>query len=625
MTDYKNIHGKRVKFFTSDLDNAQAEGQIFYSSTDATTSAVGAFNFKTAVSSAAWSSGAPLATARYNQASGSTPTTAGVTFGGFVTPGPGPAHADTNVTEEYDGTGWASGGNMNTARSQFNGFGTQTTAVGAGGYINGSGDTALVEEYNGSTWTEVTNIPAARRGQAGFGTLTAGVIVAGVPNSNATLEYDGTNWTAGNNIGTGMDRTGGAGAGILTAGIVASGDTTESFTYDGTNWTDVGTTNSPHDGGHDTGVQTAAVITSGFPPPGSGVVTATELYDGTSFTTSATVATGRYGASRGGASGTTAFIAGGDVNPGTQSITEEFNITVNTVTQGAWTAGGNCSNAVTRTTGAGTQTAGLKMGGNPGTTDQVEEYDGSSWSEGGDLGTARYSGVGCGTQTAGLLFGGYVPSSGTPIDQRARGETEEYNGTSWTESGDLNLGRRQAGGFGIQTAAVCAGGNGAPNSPGIFGEVEEYNGSSWTEVTNLPTTTRQATGAGILTAGLITGGCDQPGTTTRAETYEYDGTSWTDGGDLNTKRQNTAGNGTQTVALIAGGEEPSPGVVKCEGYDGTTWATFPNMANGRYNHGSATNASQTTSLQFTSPGDTDATEEFTAGTTALNLKTITDS
>ena len=49
------------------------------------------------------------------------------------------------------------------------------------------------------------------------------------------------------------------------------------------------------------------------------------------------------------------------------------------------------------------------------------------------------------------------------------------------------------------------------------------------------------------------------------------------------------------------------------------------MANGRYNHGSATNASQTTSLQFTSPGDTDATEEFTAGTTALNLKTITDS
>jgi len=619
MTDYKNIHGKRVKFFTSDLGNAQAEGQIFYSSIDATASATGAFNFKTAVASAAWSSGAPLATARYNQASGSTPTTAGVTFGGFVTPGPGPAHADTNVTEEYDGTGWASGGNMNTARSQFNGFGTQTTAVGAGGYINGSGDTALVEEYNGSTWTEVTNIPAARRGQAGFGTLTAGVIVAGVPNSNATLEYDGTNWTAGNNIGTGMDRTGGAGAGILTAGIVASGDTTESFTYDGTNWTDVGTTNSPHDGGHDTGLQTAAVITSGFPAPQSpATTTATELYDGTSFTTSATVATGRYGASRGGASGTTAFIAGGDVNPGTQSITEEFNITVNTVTQGTWSSGGDTADTFANAFGAGTQTAALKAGGSPpsGGSTNSEEYNGSTWSEGGALGTARYSGVGCGTQTAGLAISGFTAPPATQ-----KGETEEYDGTSWTESGNVNTARRQAGGFGIQTAAVFAGGN----VTGINAEVEEYNGSSWTEVTNLPTSTRQTTGAGLLTAGLIFGGCDQPGTTTRAETYEYDGTSWTDGGDLNTKRQTLKGFGIQTAAVATGGEEPSPGVAKCEGYDGTTWATFPNMANGRYNHNPASAGTQAAGLVSYAPGDTNATEEFTGETTALNLKTITDS
>ena len=320
---------------------------------------------------------------------------------------------------------------------------------------------------------------------------------------------------------------------------------------------------------------------------------------------------------------TKAALAVGGRTPPISALTEEYNVTIMTVTQGAWSSGGNCSNPVTRTTGAGTQTAGLKMGGNPGTTDQVEEYDGSSWSEGGDLGTARYSGVGCGTQTAGLLFGGYVPSSGTPTPERARSETEVYDGSSWTESGDLNTGTRQAGGFGIQTAAVKAGGNGAPGSPGIFGEVEEYNGSSWTEVTNLPTTTRQCTGAGTLTAGLITGGCDQPGTTTRAETYEYDGTSWTDGGDLNTKRQNLAGNGTQTAALVAGGS--SPVVVKCESYDGTSWTTFPNMANSRYNHGSATNASSTTGLQFTAPDDTDATEEFTAGSTAINLKTITDS
>ena len=195
MTTYKNIHGKRVKTFATDLDNAEAEGQIFFSE-----AAIGR-ELKTVVGTAAWHSGSNLGTGRYNCASGSTPASAGIIFGGFKSP------ASQALTEEYNGSGWAVGGNLNTARQSYPGFGTQTAAVGAGGYVNGSGDVANVEEYNGSSWTEVNNIPSARRGQAGFGTLTAGVICAGVPNSNQTFEYDGTNWTSGGNIGTGMDRT----------------------------------------------------------------------------------------------------------------------------------------------------------------------------------------------------------------------------------------------------------------------------------------------------------------------------------------------------------------------------------------------------------------------------------
>ena len=34
MTDYKNIRGKKVKFFTSDLSNAQDEGQLFFQNTE---------------------------------------------------------------------------------------------------------------------------------------------------------------------------------------------------------------------------------------------------------------------------------------------------------------------------------------------------------------------------------------------------------------------------------------------------------------------------------------------------------------------------------------------------------------------------------------------------------------
>jgi hypothetical protein len=39
--------------------------------------------------------------------------------------------------------------------------------------------------------------------------------------------------------------------------------------------------------------------------------------------------------------------------------------------------------------GAGTQTAGLAFGGDTGTVQATEEYDGSAWTAGGNLNTAR--------------------------------------------------------------------------------------------------------------------------------------------------------------------------------------------------------------------------------------------
>ena len=610
MSTYEELKGLKVKYLSSDTSGDRIqEGEVFYNSSD--------FNLKSFVTTAAWHSSAPMNTARYNQASGSTPTTAGVTFGGFVTPGPGPAHADTNVTEEYDGTGWASGGNMNTARSQFNGFGTQTTAVGAGGYINGSGDTAVVEEYNGSTWTEVTNIPAARRGQAGFGTLTAGVIVAGVPNSNVTLEYDGTNWTAGNNIGTGMDRTGGAGAGILTAGIVASGDTTESFTYDGTNWTDVGTTNSPHDGGHDTGVQTAAVITSGFPPPGSGVVTATELYDGTSFTTSATVATGRYGAARGGASGTTAFIAGGDVNPGTRSITEEFTISLSATTAGAWASGGNLTTARRSFTGgAGTQTAGLVAGGYiSNLQNATEEYDGSSWPNGGNYPASLYYVSIGGTQTAGVGIGG-----GDPVIS----EGCEYDGSSWTDVTNAPESRKMMGRAGTQTAGLFAGGNDGPNA--ASSEAFTYNGSSFSNITDMPANRGAGhISGGSQTAAVMAAGHD--GSSYVDTTVEWNGSAWGSGGTFLLPGQSfmNSNNTSGYDHIGAGGYLSGTSAITnlVSRYDGTSWFTSPSIATSRQQGAGFGTHTLGAIAGGTTGSVTNATEEFTGDTTAIrDPKTI---
>ena len=58
MSTYKNLRGKRIKFFTSDLDNTEGEGQVFYSDTDK--------EYKVAVVSGAWSAGSNLVNNRKN-------------------------------------------------------------------------------------------------------------------------------------------------------------------------------------------------------------------------------------------------------------------------------------------------------------------------------------------------------------------------------------------------------------------------------------------------------------------------------------------------------------------------------------------------------------------------------
>ena len=609
MTDYKTIRGKKVKFFETDLGNEQAEGQLFFQNT--------AREMKIAVASAAWSSGAPVITGRHNCASGSTPRDAGIIYGGFLSP------ASQSLTEEYNGSGWTENGNLNTARQQFPGFGTQTAAVGAGGYVNGSGDVANVEEYNGSSWTEVTDIPGARRGQAGFGTLTAGVICGGVPNSNQTFEYDGTNWTAGGNLGTGMDRTDVAGAGTQTAGLVAAGDTTESFTYDGSTWTDVGTTNAPHDGGADTGLQTAAVIISGFPAPQSpAVTTACETFDGTTFATTATVAQGVYGMGNGGASGTAAFKCAGSRNPGAESSTEEFNVTVSTVTAAAFSSGGNMNTARRAMSGgAGTATAGLVAGGYISDfSNATEEYDGSSWTNGGNYPASKYYAMIAGTQTAGLGVGG-----GDPVVA----ETCEYNGSTWTDVGNAPESRKMMGRSGTQTAALFAGGNDGPNA--AVAEAFTYDGSSFTNITDLPSNR----GSGHVSGGSQTasvhaaGSLGPPGYTDT--TVEWNGSAWGAGGthlfsgQSQMNSNNTSGYNNSSAGGYGTSAAPS-GItgVGCS-YDGTSWFTTAPLSTARQQGSGFGGVDDFVVCAGTTGSATNATEEFAAETTSLNLKTITDS
>ena len=76
---------------------------------------------------------------------------------------------------------------------------------------------------------------------------------------------------------------------------------------------------------------------------------------------------------------------------------------------GTWSSGGNLTVANRALAGAGSQAAGLCMGGYTSANSAVtEEYDGAAWSSGGNLAVARDNLAGAGSQTAGLCMGGYA-------------------------------------------------------------------------------------------------------------------------------------------------------------------------------------------------------------------------
>ena len=84
-------------------------------------------------------------------------------------------------------------------------------------------------------------------------------------------------------------------------------------------------------------------------------------------------------------------------------------------------------------------------GGNPGPLANTEDWTGAganigAWSTGGDLNQMKYNTTGVATDNeAALNFSGNYP----PGDNYAA-QTENYNGTNWTEVNDLNTARELA-------------------------------------------------------------------------------------------------------------------------------------------------------------------------------------
>ena len=133
--------------------------------------------------------------------------------------------------------------------------------------------------------------------------------------------------------------------------------------------------------------------------------------------------------------------------------------------------------------------------------------------------------------------------------------TEHWNFTStlgagsWATSGALNTGRTGMGNAGTTHGGILAFGGSPGGTPG-HAETEEYNGSSWTEVADLNATHKYTTGAGTTTEAAICIGVFPSG----AAVEVWNGTGWTEVADLNTGRVEICGGGTRLSALAFGGD-----------------------------------------------------------------------
>jgi len=207
---------------------------------------------------------------------------------------------------------------------------------------------------------------------------------------------------------------------------------------------------------------------------------------------------------------------------------------LNVTTAGSWRTGANLNTARTTAAGAGASNAsGLTFAGSPipGVAGKTELYDGTSWTEVGDLTKGGTGLGGTGTSTSALAFGREDPFP--PTGANPDNLTEVWNGTNWTEVANLNSVRSRMGSAGVDnTSALCI--SGLPASPGAL--VEQWNGVSWTEIADV-NDPRWGLGAnGTVTSALAYGGIDGP-TTNTANTESWNGTSWTEVSDLNTARR----------------------------------------------------------------------------------------
>ena len=633
MSEYKGIKGFQVQTRTEDpTPFAQALANNPYAGS--------------------WASGSALNTGRTQFGGSGASYNSALGFGGDN------GSTQVNNTESYNGSSWTEVNDLNTARSGTTGFGTQTAAFAVAGF-GSSTLQATVESWNGSSWTETTDINTARRKLSSAGVTTSGIVYGGQPDDGGgqalSESWNGSAWTETSDLNTARGYGGRLGV-SNTSALMGGGDSrppsnsgtihAQTETWNGSAWTEVNDLNTARGGLGGSGTLTDGIVYGGQTPPN---LTNTEAWDGTSWTEVNDLATARARLAETSQSGTSALGFGGEIPPGgVTTATEEWQFSglppstpaaayadaiigdfyYNSTTGqfktvndggapiGTWASGGALNTAKQENfgSGAGTQTAAAVAGGYT-TTNSTnhEQYDGTSWTETTEINTGRYGSWADGTQPAFWMAGGY---STTVVNN-----TETWNGSSWTEVNNLNTSRAYGGGTTGRslTAGLVVSGYTTTN----VNNVEQWDGTNWTEVSEVNTARRKAGGFGTSTSAFAMGAAPDGSAPATNLVESWDGSSWTETTEMNTGRGAVGAAGTTTDGLIYGSEQTPRQIT--ESWNGTTWTEVADMG---ANQGNAAGSGGTATSAWIAGGTNGSTgvtntEEWTAAD--FQIKSVTTS
>ena len=316
MTTYRAIQGMTVQSQTA----ASTAGQIWYDSANEV------FKLQK-VLTAAWATGGTRSNATFRGASiGS--TSAAVASGGTQTP-PLPSGPINNITELYNGTSWTGGNAAPLNLGYVTSGGTEAAGiVNTGESPPGSGTTTI--EYATGTWTSGGTKTFAGQNSLGAGTQTSYICIGGqfqpsyTPKNDVSC-YDGTSWTSKPTYPTGTAAGGACGNDDLAyayGGDAGSGAISTAADWSGTAWT-TGTslpTAAKNMSYNSSGSTTDAISANGSPATPTSLV-----YDGTTWTTTATSNNALPQGIMAGAATTAGCVRWGSPGPsGFQFTTEEY-------------------------------------------------------------------------------------------------------------------------------------------------------------------------------------------------------------------------------------------------------------------------------------------------------------